>query len=203
MSDITFSFTPLERQYFRLYAAAAKREYDTLNTAARLMDDDTLGLVCPVHASYVAAELQSMQKDFDTSLRKLRLRHGLNQRTGSSGPTPDDMAKLIASSFFKLLTVLKFDEDDVGVRKDGGWYSGTPADWQRNLAALKAAFAVSGDEDDALSPMLAAIAQLFKMLTNKNLPYMGHSQIEESSQDDDWGVYDNDDHDDSAPEYFD
>lgn len=205
MNTTTLAFTPLERQYFRLYAAAAKREFGALQTAVQLMNSDELGLICPTHAAHVAIELQHMHADFESELTDLRKKYKLRHKATPPHPTADDIAQLVAASFFKLMTLLKTSDNDPGTHKDGGWFSGNPDDWQRNVAALKAAFsAPTDDAENHISPMIAAIMQLFKLLLQKNMPYMGATTVDTStSWDEEWGTYDDEDNDDSAPEYFD
>lgn len=208
MNTPTYAFTPLERQYLRLYAAAARRDFAVLQTASQLMNRGELGLVCPVLATQTATELQHMQADFDSELSALQRKHQLRRRsTPSPTPTPEDIARLIAASFFKLFTVLKTGDADPGVHKDGGWFSGTLDDWQRNAAALKLAFAETPEDaaENYMTPVVSAIAQLFNLLFQKKLPYLGLSAVDAPPPaDEDWAGYDPDDEDDdSAPEYFD
>jgi hypothetical protein len=192
--------SPLERKFFKLYADAAKRDYHVIQTAVALMNPDELGIICPTHATHVADGIQELYLEFDEALNRLTSKHRFTRRTVGNTPNPDDMVGLITASFFKLVAVVKTDTADFNNVKDGGWFSGETEDWQKNLAALKKSLAPL-DNPPPVSPLVAAMVQLFNALINKKLPYQMYYQSPQSqSEEEEWEEPDDDN---SSPEDFD
>lgn len=193
--------TPLEQKFFKLYAAAARRDYHVLQTAAALMNPDELGILCPTHATRVADGMQELYLEFDEALNRLTGKHNFVRRTVLASPSDEEMINLVTISFFKLVAVLKGSADQPVNSKDGGWFSGETEDWQKNIAALKKSLNPA-PEDNPMSPLLSAMLQLFNALVNKNLPFLiNYQPPEPTAEEQEWDEEDEDDP--AAPEDFD
>lgn len=193
------TLTPLERKYFKLYAQAAKRDFDVMSTAAFLMQPTELGVACPVHACRIAEELLELQASFNGSLALVAHKHKLRRRQVSTAPSDDQIATLVASSFFKVVAVVNSPYSLEGVHKDAGWFSGASEEWQKNLAAVKAAWAAP--KSDPFSSILTAFAQLFQMASHGKLPFASKFFPVANQNDEEW--QDDDDDDPAAPEDID
>lgn len=202
-SPFELHLSPLERKFFRLYAAAAKRDYHVMQTAVTLMNPDELGIVCPTHATRVAAGIQELYLEFDEALNRLTSKHRFVRKPMPASPNDDEMISLITASFFKLLATVKTSPMDPGKTKDGGWFSGETEDWQKNIAALKKALSPP-EHNNPMSPLISAMMQLFNALVNKKLPFMLSYQAGlelPQPEEEDWEEPDEDDP--AAPEDFD
>lgn len=191
--------SPLERKFFKLYAVAAKQDYHIMQTAVSLMNPDELGVICPVHATRIASEMQELYSDFDASLNAVATKGDFVRKSVAASPTGEELVQLITVSFFKLVATVKTDAADPGKTADGGWFSGETENWQKNIAALKKSLAPSHKEPT--SPLISAMLQLFNSLVNKKLPFLLSYQDSQQKQHDEeeW----EEDDDNSAPEYFD
>ncbi len=148
--------SPAEVLFIRTYIVAMRRQYDLLNTVMDLMDPDNLGIADVAVATRVATELQDMHADFDSALHELPGYSKFARRIPKAEPSMDQLADLFSLSFFKMVTVIKSTLGEK--KKDDGWFSGKPDEWQATLKTMQNAPALP---DDAYTACLNALAKLF------------------------------------------
>lgn len=199
MNPLLSRLTPLERKYLKLYAQAARKDYNLLRDATALMQPNDLGLTCAIHACKVAEELATLHSLCVVQLAMIANRHKLRRKTSPPYPTDDDLTALVAASFFKVVAVIPADNAENVEHKDAGWFSGDSNEWQENLLALKAAW--GPPKQESLSTVLLAFAQLFYLAAGNKLPFMNKYHPSVAQPEDDW--YDDEQEDLAEPEDFD
>lgn len=204
MQSFEANLSPIERQFFKLYTIAAKRDFQLLQTALHLMHPQSLSVHCPVYASRAAAELQEMYENFDEKINQLVVKHKLPRKLTHTPPTMDELVSLVSASFFNLVATVKTSPKDHGAAKSAGWFSGETENWQKNIASLKKITAKTEHDKKNVSPLVAAMLQLFNSLVNTKFPFMIDYQKSffvdyQQKEEEEW----DDDIDNSAPEDFD
>ena len=214
MQQFVKLLTPLEKNYFRLYASAAKRDYSKMRLAAQLMDPKELSVLCATKATNLACDLDDLHAEFDEHITRLQGKHKFRRKIQRSSPTEDELLDLVTASFFKLVAALKTSDDDAeGAYRDAGWFSGSQESWKTNLSAIKAALIANTEKipEKPITPLVAAMQLLFNAFTGKHqsweadiadflLPkFYTHSSSAAALEDDD------EDYDDdaAAPEEYD
>ena len=196
-------FTPLERQYMRLYVNAAKKDWGLLSTTVELVDEKGFGMNCVIRAAVMAQRLQEMQADCETMLADIASRHKLRPRHLERIPNLMQLTQWLAVSFFKLVTVVQMP-DAPDYSKDAGWFSGKLDDWKDKLPELQQ-LVLSKKQNNPLSNIFTAVTKLFKKIkfdptTFDNLPSWPVNQLPPNfydQADDDYYYYDDgDDNDD-------
>jgi hypothetical protein len=192
--------SPLERKFFKLYVDAVKRDYHVMQSAVAMMNPNELGVICPTHATRVADGIQEFYLEFDEALTRLNSKHRFTRRAITPSPSDNELIGLTTASFFKLVAVVKTDSSHYGDTKDGGWFSGETENWEKNLASLKKSLTPS-DKPPPVSPLVAAMLQLFNALVNKTMPFQMYYQPPQAqAEEEDW---EDPDEDNAAPEDFD
>lgn len=202
-SDISM----MERKYLKLYTRAATKDFDVMTTAASLMEPTELNVTCLAQACQLAEELVKLHSRFASSLAGVARKHKARKKPQAPYPTQKEIDELVISSFFNVIAVVNTSTTfgPQKLHKNAGWFSGSSEDWQKTLAALKAAWAVSL-KPDGFSSVLAAFAQLLYATQQHKLPFsskfysaLGEQNAEEWQEEED----DDDTEDFAAPEDFD
>jgi hypothetical protein len=161
------AMSPEERKFVRLYVQAMRRDYVLLRSVIDLMNPHGLGVKNFVDAVRLALSLSDLEDVFETNLRRLQRKHGMNHRRISAGPTTDELADIFSLSFFKVITTE--ETDDEKVVNNAGWFSGKPTEWKKTFLMLQQLPKpeAANSLPELLSDIFTAALKLFPFHANK------------------------------------
>lgn len=150
-------FNARERQFIRLYVARLRDEYFLVNSVIELMNPKGCGIKDIVEATRVSIGLAALHEDFIDQLNEQQKKRG-NKRLPKDYPTVDELAELFTLSFFKIISTVDKQKNDVG------FFSGNPKGWKKTFSDFvkhdTKATAVN-PIDNILSAYIAAMQKLF------------------------------------------
>lgn len=186
-----------EFKFIRAYCSAVRRDFDKIETALTLASRDELAITCPFTAAKLALELHELQLEFADKLATMGakfLDKDKDKVLLSSVPSLDEIGRIFAMSFFKLVdsetkAVLSLTQTG---RTHDGWSSGRPTDWQHSLKSL---YDIQKQENESSSSSGMFFGKLFKFFTSMHTPQSLPDPYEEE-------YYDEDDEEDDYYDQF-
>lgn len=187
-----------EWQFIKFYCSAVERDYDLMQIVRALLSPDFR--VKPFYTAVeLGLQLHALQKDKIAELYKIGEEHG--HKPAPTDTPPELIAEVFTQSFFKIVdsetkSVLILDKN---LQKHDGWSSGHPAAWQDAIYALQEIHTHKLQaKNTAESIFISALFKLFALLPKELSNYVKQQQPDELE---DWEYEDDEDDNDSGPDY--
>ena len=172
-------FNARERQFIRLYVHRLRDEYFLVNSVIELMNPKGFGIKDIVDATRVAMGLAALHEDFIEQLNQKQKQNG-NKRLAKDYPSVDELAELFTLSFFKIISTVDKQKNDVG------FFSGSPKGWKKSFSDFvkhDTTASIDNPTDNIMSAHIAAMQKLFPNIkwTTKFLDSDGSWQLPPNS----------------------
>lgn len=129
--------TAVEKLFLLQYIKAVARDFCRLQAVLALMDEESFAVTDLARATVVAAAVVRAGIDFDAAILVLAKQNRHHIKKVAQWPPADDVADIVARSFYKTFTSHKHDKLKLFAMPSGIYSGDAASNWQHAIDTVK------------------------------------------------------------------